>query len=39
MKNLITLLLSCFFTTVLLSQENKIEIITSFETSEKMQKL
>ena len=35
MKNLITLLLSCFFTTVLLSQENKIEIITSFETSEK----
>ena len=35
MKNSITLLLTCFFTTVLLSQENKIEIITSFETSEK----
>ena len=35
MKNSITLLLSCFFTTALLSQENKIEIITSFETSEK----
>ena len=35
MKNSITLLLSCFFTSVLLSQENKIEIITSFETSEK----
>ncbi len=35
MKNLITLILSCFFTTTLLSQENKIEIITSFETSEK----
>ena len=35
MKNSITLLLSCLFTSVLLSQENKIEIITSFETSEK----
>ena len=35
MKNLITLLFSCFFTIALLSQENKIEIVTSFETSEK----
>lgn len=35
MKNSITLLLSFFLTSALLSQENKIEIITSFETSEK----
>ena len=35
MNNFLRLLLSCFFTTALLSQENKIEIITSFETSEK----